>query len=164
MTPDADDEGAEPALTPALMAELWRDVKQEKVSEEEAFAAFQKFMLLHEDMHPVWDRLLEDPNAPLEVDGENLMLHIAMDAASEKALMKNEPMGIQAVFAALVAGGFDEGRAFHVVQQAMMHEFLTSASQNQEMSMEGFLTRAREYGREAIRQESAGSDEAPGHP
>ena len=164
MTPDADDEGAEQSLTPALMAELWRDVKAEKVSEEEALAAFQKFMLLHEDMHPVWDKLLVDLTTSVEVDGENLILHIAMDATSEKALMKNEPMGIQAVFAALVAGGFDEGRAFHVVQQAMMHEFLTAASQNQEMSMEGFLTRAREYGREAIRQEASGSDETPAAP
>jgi hypothetical protein len=157
MTETPDEEGAEQALTPALMARLWRDVKAEKEAPEEALAAFQKFMLLHEDMHAVWDRLLVDPATPLEVDGENLMLHIAMDAASEKSLMKNEPMGIQAVFAALVAGGFDEGRAFHVIQQAMMHEFLTAASQNQEMSMDGFLGRAREYGRQAIEQESSGS-------
>ena len=157
-TPDEDDEGR--ALTPALLAELWRDVKAEKPAEEEDLAAFQKFRLLHEDMHAVWDRLLEDPATSLEVEGENLLLHIAMDAASEKSLMKNEPMGIQAVFAALVAGGFDEGRAFHVVQQAMMHEFLSAASQNQEMSMEGFLSRARAYGKEAIAQDASPSEGA----
>jgi len=153
MAESPDDEDAGRPLTAALLAELWRDVKAEKPSEEETLAAFQKFMLLHEDMHAVWDRLLEDPATPLELEGENLLLHIAMDAASEKSLMKNEPMGIQAVFAALVAGGFDEGRAFHVVQQAMMHEFLTAASQNQEMSMEGFLERARAYGRQAIEED-----------
>jgi hypothetical protein len=157
MTETPDDEEVDRALTPELLAQLWRDVKAEKPAEEETLAAFQKFMLLHEDMHAVWDRLLEDPATSLEVEGENLMLHIAMDAASEKSLMKNEPMGIQAVFAALVAGGFDQGRAFHVVQQAMMHEFLTAASQNQEMSMDGFLGRARAYGKEAIEQDSAGS-------
>lgn len=153
MTPDPE-EPAETSLTPALLAGLWKDVKRDRIAEDESLAAFQKFMLLHEDMHPIWDRLLDDPQTPLDVEGENLMLHIAMDAATEKSLMKNEPMGIQAVFAALVAGGFDEGRAFHVVQQAMMHEFLTAASQGQEMSMDGFLSRAREYGRQAIAEES----------
>ncbi len=157
-TPDEDNAGR--ALTPALLAELWRDVKAEKPAEDESLAAFQKFMLLHEDMHAIWDKLLEDPATSLEVEGENLLLHIAMDAASEKSLMKNEPMGIQSVFAALVAGGFDEGRAFHVVQQAMMHEFLTAASQSQEMSMEGFLTRARNYGKQAIEQDESPSEGA----
>jgi hypothetical protein len=154
-TPDDEEEGR--ALTPELLAELWRDVKAEKPAQDETLAAFQKFMLLHEDMHAVWDRLLLDPATSLELEGENLMLHIAMDAASEKSLMKNEPLGIQAVFAALVAGGFDQGRAFHVVQQAMMHEFLTAASQNQLMTMDGFLDRARAYGKEAIEQDSTGS-------
>ena len=146
------DEGDERSLTPALLAGLWKDLKEEKMSSDEALAAFQKFMLLHEDMHPIWDRLVDDPSTPLEVEGENVMLHIAMDAACEKALQENEPGGIQAVFAALVQGGFEPGDAFHVVQQAMMHEFLTAASQNQEMSLDGFLTRAREYGKQAIEQ------------
>ena len=150
MTPDEE----ERSLTPALLASLWKDLKEERPSADEALASFQKFMLLHEDMHPVWDRLLDDPATPLEVEGENLLLHIAMDAASEKALERNEPAGIQAVFAALVQGGIEAGDAFHVVQQAMMHEFLTAASQNQEMSLEGFLTRAREYGKQAIEQGS----------
>jgi hypothetical protein len=157
VTDDTDDQ----ALTPALLASLWKDLKEEKVSSDEALAAFQKFMLLHEDMHPIWDRLLDDPNTPLEIDGENVMLHIAMDAACEKALQKNEPGGIQAVFAALVQGGFPAGDAFHVVQQAMMHEFLTAASQNQEMSLDGFLTRAREYGKQAVEQGPPTEDEPP---
>jgi len=142
----------EQSLTPALLAGLWKDLKEERPSPDEALAAFQKFMLLHEDMHPIWDRLVDDPTTPLEVNGENLMLHIAMDAATEKSLEKNEPGGIQAIFAALVQGGFPAGDAFHVVQQAMMHEFLTAASQNQEMSLDGFLSRAREYGRQAVEQ------------
>jgi len=142
----------EQSLTPALLAGLWKDLKEERPSQDEALAAFQKFMLLHEDMHPIWDRLVDDPTTPLEVNGENLILHIAMDAATEKSLEKNEPGGIQAIFAALVQGGFPAGDAFHVVQQAMMHEFLTAASQNQEMSLDGFLSRAREYGRQAVEQ------------
>jgi hypothetical protein len=144
----------EPALTPALLAGLWKDLKEERPSEDEALAAFQKFMLLHEDLHPIWDRLVDDPSTSLEVEGENVLLHIAMDVACERCLQKNEPAGIQAVFAALVQGGFEAGHAFHVVQQAMMHEFLTAASQNQEMSLEGFLSRARAYGKQAIEQGS----------
>jgi len=142
----------EQSLTPALLAGLWKDLKEERPSPDDALAAFQKFMLLHEDMHPIWDRLVDDPNTPLEYNGENVMLHIAMDAATERSLEKNEPGGIQAVFAALVQGGFPPGDAFHVVQQAMMHEFLTAASQNQEMSLDGFLSRAREYGKQAVEQ------------
>ena len=142
----------EQQLTPALLAGLWKDLKEERPSEDEALAAFQKFMLLHEDMHAIWDKLLDDPQTPLEVNGENVMLHIAMDAACEKALEKNEPAGIQAVFAALVQGGFEAGHAFHVVQQALLHEFLTASSQNQEMSLDGFLERARAYGKQAVEQ------------
>lgn len=144
--------GEEQSLTPALLAGLWKDLKEERPSQDDALAAFQKFMLLHEDMHAIWDRLVDDPTTPLEFNGENVMLHIAMDAATEKSLEKNEPGGIQAVFAALVQGGFPAGDAFHVVQQAMMHEFLTAASQNQEMSLDGFLGRAREYGKQAVEQ------------
>ena len=142
----------EQQLTPALLAGLWKDLKEERPAEDEALAAFQKFMLLHEDMHGIWEQLLEDPTAPVELNGENVVLHIAMDAACERALQNNEPAGVQAVFAALVQGGFEAGDAFHVVQQAMLHELLTSASQNQEMSLEGFLTRAREYGKQAVQQ------------
>jgi len=142
----------EPQLTPALLAGLWKDLREERPAEDEALAAFQKFMLLHEDMHEIWDRLVDDPATPVELNGENVILHIAMDAACEKALERNDPAGIQAIFASLVQGGFEAGDAFHVVQQAMMHEFLTAASQNQEMSLEGFLTRAREYGKQAVEQ------------
>ncbi|HVR87733.1 MAG TPA: hypothetical protein VMU54_25625, partial [Planctomycetota bacterium] len=76
--------GEEQQLTPALLAGLWKDLKEERPSEDEALAAFQKFMLLHEDMHGLWDRLVDDPSTPVEVNGENVLLHIAMDAACEK--------------------------------------------------------------------------------
>lgn len=145
-------EGKELDLTPALLAGLWKDLKEERASDDESLAAFQKFMLLHEDMHPLWDRLLDDPSTSLEVHGENALMHIAMDVACERSLQRNEPAGIQAVFAALVQGGFEAGYAFHVVQQALMHEFMTAASQNQEMSPEGYLSRAREYGKQAVEQ------------
>lgn len=139
-------------LSPQLLIELWQSAKKQEAPADEALAAFQKFMVLHEDMHAVWDRLVEDPKTPLEVDGENLLLHIAMDAATEKALERNEPEGLPGVFALMVKGGFDQSRAFHVISQAMEHEFLTAASQNQEMTLDGFMDRAKEYARQALEQ------------
>jgi len=148
--PAEEEEGK--ALTPQVLVELWQSAKQKQAPADEGLAAFQKFMILHEDMHAVWDRLAEDPGTPLEIDGENLLLHIAMDAATEKALEMNEPEGLPGVFALLVQGGFDQSRAFHVIAQAMEHEFLTAASQNQEMTLDGFMGRAKEYARQALEQ------------
>lgn len=142
----------ENSVTPALFAELWKSARQRQAPDDESLAAFQKFMILHEDMHAIWDRLVEDPSTSLEVDGQNLMLHITMDAATEKALETGRPEGLREVFAGLVQGGFDQSRAFHVVSQAMEHEFLTAASQDQEMTMDGFLARAKEYARQATEQ------------
>ncbi len=148
-TPEGEEEKS---LTPALLAKLWVAAKKQEMPGDEGLAAFQKFMILHEDMHAYWDRLVEDPATPLEVEGENLLLHIAMDAATEKALERNEPEGLPGVFALLVQGGFDQSRAFHVIAQAMEHEFLTTASQNQEMTLDGFMNRAQEYARQALEQ------------
>src|SRR5687767_2060960 len=139
------DDGAERSLTPAVLAELWKSAKNREAPPDEELAAFQKFMILHEDMHEIWDRLVDDPGMSLDVDGENLLLHIAMDAATEKALEANEPAGLPGVFALLVQGGFDQSRAFHVIAQAMEHEFLTAAAQEQEMTPDGFMSRAKEY-------------------
>lgn len=145
-------EGVEKTLTPRLLADLWKDAKRQKAPADEGLASFQKFMVLHEDMHAVWDRLVDDPTTSLEIDGENLLLHIAMDSATEKALEQNQPEGLPGVFALLVEGGFDQSRAFHVIAQAMEHEFLTAASQNQEMTLDGFMARAKEYARQALEQ------------
>ena len=150
--PVPEGEEGEKSLTPALLAQLWVAAKKQEMPGDEGLAAFQKFMILHEDMHAYWDRLVADPATPLEVEGENLLLHIAMDAATEKALERNEPEGLPGVFALLVQGGFDQSRAFHVIAQAMEHEFLTAASQNQEMTLDGFMNRAQEYARQALEQ------------
>jgi hypothetical protein len=152
MSEPSDGDGDEKSLTPSLLAELWRAAKKQQAPADEGLAAFQKFMILHEDMHEIWDRLVDDPATPLEIDGENLLVHIAMDAATEKALETNEPAGLPGVFALLVQGGFDQGRAFHVISQAMEHEFLTAASQDQEMTPDGFMTRAKEYAKQALEQ------------
>ena len=151
------DEPQETEFTPQVMADLWKAARMKEVPSDESLAAFQRFMILHEDMHDYWDRLVENPAASLQVDDENLLLHIAMDAATEKALEKNEPAGLPGLYAMLVSGGFDESRAFHVIAQAMQHEFLTAVSQNQEMTLDGFMARAKEYCRQALEQ-----DEGPG--
>lgn len=139
-------------LTPQVLAELWGLYRKGGRPDDEELASFQKFMVMHENMHEHWDRLANDPNASLLVDGENLMLHIAMDVSTERSLQRNEPSGILGFFQALVSNGFNEGEAFHVLSQAMQHEFLASAEQGREMELNGFLTRAAEYCRQAIDQ------------
>jgi len=149
---DASDDDGEKSLTPSLLAELWKAARKREAPGDEELAAFQKFMILHEDMHEIWDRLVDDPRTSLEIDGENLLLHIAMDAATEKALESNDPAGLPGVFALLVQAGFDQSRAFHVIAQAMEHEFLTAAAQEQEMTSDGFMSRAKEYAKQALEQ------------
>jgi hypothetical protein len=39
-----------------------------------------------------------------------------------------------------------------VISQAMQHEVLTAASQDQEMGLEGFLARAQSYAQQALAQ------------
>ena len=139
-------------LNAALLAEIWRATREQKRMEDPDLARFQKFMVLHEDMHPTWEALAADPATSLVVDGENLMLHVAMDAATEKALEEDQPAGLRQAFQMLTARGFDPGRAFHVLSQAMMHEFLVQAEQGKEMDPPAFLTRVFDYAKQAMEQ------------
>ena len=139
-------------LTPAVFAEIWRTTKAEKRMEDPDLARFQKFMVLHEDMHATWDALAADPTTSLVVEGENLMLHVVMDAATEKALEADQPPGLRQAFQMLTARGFDQGRAFHVLSQAMMHEFILQAEQGKELEPQAFLTRVLDYAKQAFEQ------------
>lgn len=132
-------------LTPQTLVRLWTMAKAQETPDDEALAAFQKFMVMHEDMHEYWEQLAADPSTSLEVDGENLMLHIAMDAATMRALELNQPPGLKDLLQAMLTKGFDQGRAFHVLSQAMQHEFLESAEKGQEMNVQGWLRRATDY-------------------
>jgi hypothetical protein len=142
-------------LTPAVFAEIWTATKAERAVENPDLARFQKFMVLHEDLHGLWDQLVEDPSTSLEIEGENMMLHVAMDAATEAALESGTPAGLRGLFQALTQAGFDEGRAFHVLSQAMMHEFIVAAEKGEEMSLDLYLNRATDYTGQAMRQGSA---------
>ena len=113
-------------------------------------------MILHEDMHPHWEKLEKDPGEPLLVDGENLLVHIAMDASTMRALETNEPEGLSPLYALLIQNGLEQGVAFHVLSQAMQHEFLSAATQGQEMELPKFLARATEYAKQAIEQKGGG--------
>jgi hypothetical protein len=140
------------ALTPAVLAELWKAFREDRAPDDPELAAVQKFMVLHGDMHPYWDRLLEDPAAPLVAEGEDLLRHVAIDTATERALERNEPPGLQALFSALVQKGIGEGEAFHVVAQAMEDEFVEEAQAGRTMGPAGFFRRAAEYCRQAMEQ------------
>jgi hypothetical protein len=139
-------------LGPAVLAGLWTAYRSGRAVTDPDLAPLQKFMVLHQDMHEHWDRLVADPSTSLVVDGEPLALHIAMDAATEQALERNEPPGLQVIFASLTKGGFDEGSAFHVISQAMLHEFISEAEAGREMNLGGFFRRAADYARQAMEQ------------
>lgn len=142
-------------LTPAVLAEIWTTTKADKAMEDPDLARMQKFMVMHEDLHELWEKLVADPSTSMMVDGENMMLHIAMDAATEGALEAGQPEGLRGLFQALTTAGFDPGQAFHVLQQAMTHEFLIAAEKGQELSLDLLLNRATDYTGQAIRQGAA---------
>jgi hypothetical protein len=134
-----------PELTRELFVDLWRMTKAQRQVDDADLRGMQKFMAMHEDMHAYFERIEADPSTPLEVEGENLMLHIAMDAATEKALEADEPLGIRSLMEVMLASNVDPGRAFHVISQAMMHSFVIAASEGREMDQFEFMARVQQY-------------------
>jgi hypothetical protein len=138
-----------PELTRDLFIELWQMTKAQREATDADLARMQKFMAMHEDMHPHFELFEANPQMPLEVEGENLGLHIAMDAATEKALETDEPAGVRALMQALLDTQMDPGQAFHVISQAMQHAFLQCANAGREMDEMVFMAMARQYALQA---------------
>lgn len=132
-------------MTSELFLQLWQMAKSQQNHADPELQRMQKFMVMHEDMHPYFEQLEQDPSMSLEVDGENLMLHILMDSATEKSLELDEPMGIRSVMEVLLSSKVDPGVAFHVISQAMTHSFLIAADEGREMDMFEFMSRAQQY-------------------
>ena len=138
-----------PELTREIFVELWKMTKAAQPPQDAELARMQKYMAMHEDMHPHFEQIEQDPAAPLEVDGENLMIHIAMDAAAEAALEQDEPAGVRDLMQGMLSANVDPGIAFHAISQALMHEFIAAASAGQGMALDQFLARATAYARQA---------------
>lgn len=136
-------------FTPELFAQLWQLARQAQQVSDPDLARIQKFMLLHDDMHEHLDRIAADPQTPVHVDGENIMLHLLMDAATENSLEQGQPEGIREVMQGLLDTGMDPGVAFHVLSQAMQHSFVLAAEQQQDMNPADYLARARDYAAQA---------------
>lgn len=139
-----------PELTREAFVSLWKSAKSGVQSLDPDLALIQRFMLMHDEMHEVFDRCSADANASLEVDGENIMLRIAMDAAVHKSLEIDEPAGTRELMQAMLNAGLGPGRAFNVMSQAMMHAFLAAASQDRQMREHEYLDRARVYAQQAL--------------
>src|SRR5689334_8405036 len=58
-----------PQLDREIFVRLWKATKSQQRPEDPDLALFQKYMIMHEDMHAHFDRLEDDPTAPLDVDG-----------------------------------------------------------------------------------------------
>jgi hypothetical protein len=144
-------------LNREIFVGLWTAARSGKTSDVADEAILQKYMLMHEDMHAHFDRIEQDPSASMEVGGENLMLHIAMDAATEKSLEQDEPSGVRMLMQQMLSSGFDPGVAFHVISQAMMHETIIAGEAGQEFEPRKFLHRAASYAEQAQNQQRPSS-------
>jgi hypothetical protein len=137
-------------VTPEIFASLWTKAKRRETPDDAELARLQKYMVMHDDMHEAWDRFEQDPSQPPLRDGENLMLHVIMDAATEKALEWDQPPGIRKMLQGLLDGAVEPTAAFHVLSQAMQHEFLAAAAKGNEMDQIDFMVRAKKYADQAF--------------
>jgi hypothetical protein len=135
-----------------LLIDLWRNVKAERVAEDPDLKRFQKFMVLHEDMHPAFEQLEADPNALPVADRDRLLLHLSMDVGTESALQQGQPDGIRAVMERLLRGGLEDGEAFHVLSFAMAETFVAAAQGGQEFDPAAWLARAHEQAEQVLRE------------
>jgi hypothetical protein len=117
----------------------------DKTPKEPYLQSVLRFMLLHENFHAMWDKLAADPTIPLVVDGENVVLHVAMDAAAENAIQTDRPEGIKDLFEDLQARGVEKERAFHVISAAMRDEYLLAGEAGEPMDQVRLFVRARDY-------------------
>jgi hypothetical protein len=136
-------EGA--ALTPQTFASLWTQAKQGQAPDDPELARVQKYMLMHDDLHALFDAFERDPATPPVRGGENLMLHIIMDATIEKALEWDQPPGIRKMLQGMLDGALDPAVAFHVLSNAMQDEFLDAAAKGNAMNPSDFMIRASQY-------------------
>jgi hypothetical protein len=146
-----------PELTRAIFVDIWNAAKAGQRNADDGLARIQKFMMMHQDMHAHFDRIAADPAEPVEVGGESLMLHLAMDAATEQALEADDPSGIRLLMQSMIDQKFEPGRAFHVLSQAMTHEFLIAARAGGEMDRQRFLARATSYAEQAAKMANPSS-------
>ena len=137
-------------MTPQIFASLWTQAKRQETPEDPELARIQKYMLMHDDMHEQFDAFERDPARPPVRDGENLMLHIVMDSATEKALEWDQPPGIRKMLQGMLDGAIDPAVAFHALSNAMQHEFLAAAAKGQEMDQINFMVRAGQYAKQAF--------------
>lgn len=146
-----------PELTPQLLLELWTEGKANRPSKDHGKLLLQKFILLHENLHPLWEKLERDPATPLVQDGENLVLHIAFDARTELALMEGNPPGLREVFESMTNAGAEPGMAFHILAQAHLHECLEAGARGHATyDPKKFLARAQEYAKQVLADVKAG--------
>ena len=132
-------------LNAAVVAELWKHAKTNQTPKDPFLQSVLRFMLLHENFHAMWEKLAADPTIPLVVDGENVVLHVAMDAASENAIQTDRPEGIRELFEELEAKGVEKERAFHAISSAMRDEYLVAGEAGEPLDLVRFYLRAKDY-------------------
>ena len=138
------------SITIELLIDLWKNTKAERVANDPDLKRFQKFMVLHEDMHPAFEQLEADPNALPVADRDRLLLHLSMDVGTESALQQGQPEGIRNVMESLLRAGFDDGEAFHILSFSMAERFVAAAERGQEFDPSDWLAHAGQKAAQAI--------------
>jgi hypothetical protein len=149
-----------PELNSDVLRNLWIMAKAGQKHEDPEYQRIQKYMVLHGDMHEIWDRLEADPSTSLVIDNHDVMLHIGMDAAAEKSIEQDEPKGMQQLFVVMRNAGIEETVAFHVISRSLYMEFLQAATLGKEVEMDKLYARAAELTREAVTQHVMQSQQA----
>jgi len=139
-------------LNAAVVGDLWKKAKENKTPKEPYLQSVLRFMFLHENFHAMWEKLATDPTIPLVVDGENVVLHVAMDAAAENAIQTDRPEGIRDVFEDLQSRGMEKGRAFHVISAAMRDEYLLAGEEGEPMDQVRIYARAKDYAARSLKE------------
>ena len=139
-------------LNAAVVGDLWKKAKENKTPKEPYLQSVLRFMFLHENFHAMWEKLATDPTIPLVVDGENVVLHVAMDAAAENAIQTDRPEGIRDVFEDLQSRGMEKGRAFHVISAAMRDEYLLAGEAGEPMDQVRIYARAKDYAARSLKE------------
>jgi hypothetical protein len=137
-------------VTPQTFASLWTQAKRQEAPDDPELARIQKYMVMHDDMHALFDDFERDPSQPPVRDGENLMLHILMDATTEKALEWDQPPGIRKMLQEMLDGAIDPAVAFHALSRAMQDEYLDAAAKGDDMNQSDFMIRASQYAKQAF--------------
>jgi hypothetical protein len=134
-----------------LFLQLWTAAKAQQQPADADLARIQKFMIMHEEWHELFEQAEKDPSVPLEIQGTDLIFQIGIEAATEKSLELDTPAGVRKLMQTMLDIGFPPLKAFTVLARAMYDESQEAIRQGQsEMDTFRYFARAQQYMQQAL--------------